>query len=123
EDIAGNNLNVWPVVRMRANFFLKVLGQARVRFNGYHSPSTCGEHLRHFSMTRADFDPGFAGTGSKNLQNAQAPSAVTKKVLPHALSSHADAECSNAARGEAKKCRRNHAGRIGNRSRDLLDEA
>src|ERR1700693_5302499 len=73
-------------------------------------------------MTRADLDPGFAGTGSKTFQNAPAPSGVAKKVLPHALSSHADAECSNAARGEAKKCRRNHAGRIGNCSRDLLDE-
>src|ERR1700723_28998 len=67
EDIAGNNLEVWPVARMRANFLPQIFGQTRVRFNGYHSTPVCGQHLRHLTVTRADLDPGFVRTGSKNL--------------------------------------------------------
>jgi hypothetical protein len=54
-------------------------------------------------MAGADFDPCIVCAGKKNLENTLSPSGVTKKVLSHALSSHADAECSNAARSEAKK--------------------
>jgi hypothetical protein len=53
-------------------------------------------------MARADFDPCFVRGWRKNPENAMPPRSVAKKVLSHALSSHADAECSNAARSEAK---------------------
>jgi hypothetical protein len=87
---------------MRANFFLQVFSQWRVGFDSYHSTSVRGEHLGHFSVARANLDPGFVRAGRKNLENAMAPRGVTKKVLSHALSSHVDAECSNAVRSEAK---------------------
>jgi hypothetical protein len=54
-------------------------------------------------MARADFYPGFVYAGRKNFENSMPPRGVTKKVLSHALSSHADAECSNGARTEAQK--------------------
>jgi len=39
----------------------------------------------------------------KNLENALAPGFVAKKMLSHALSRHADAECSNATQGSSEE--------------------
>ena len=111
EDIAGNNCNVWPLARMRANFFTQLFSQQWIGFDSYHSTPVASQHLGHFSMARADFNPCFVCSGRKNLENALPPRGVAEKVLSHALSGHADAKCSNAAPSEAKKCGRNYSAR------------
>jgi hypothetical protein len=52
--------------------------------------------LGHLAMACADLNPRFVCARRKNFENTLAPGGVAEEVLSHALSSHADAECSNA---------------------------
>jgi hypothetical protein len=75
-------------------------------------------------MACADLNPRFVCARTKNVENALPPGGVAEEVLSHALSSHAGAECSNAAQSDANKSSRAELLAVDtDRAEGRLDEA
>jgi|HubBroStandDraft_6_1064221.scaffolds.fasta_scaffold82947_4 hypothetical protein len=75
--------------------FGEALRQLRVRFNGHHSGPSARQQLGHFTMPRANFQPGFAARDVQRLQYSFPPIQIGKKMLAQLLSRHRGVEFSN----------------------------
>src|ERR1700722_17066362 len=78
QNVGFDERDIWPV----RDAFAESGGKLSIKLNRNHSCRTLGQELRHFSVARANFDPGIAIANGQHVRDTLSPGGVAKKVLP-----------------------------------------